>query len=227
MEFSSGSENLSVMKDAPRYLSYIATLVNKHMPRDGVVVDFGAGNGSQSSFVREPNSDYICVENDPHMQDELRARGYKTRDTLKSFEPNSVAAVISINCLEHIKGDQEAVHEIHEILEKNGKAIIYVPALPFLYSDMDRKVGHYRRYTKRTLSALFLASEFEVDALIYVDLLGVFATILYKYLPTRNSITESKGLKFYDRCLVPATIFLDRKLGYRFGKNLLIVVTKR
>jgi SAM-dependent methyltransferase len=227
MEFSSGSENLSVMKDAPRYLNYIATLVNKHLPKEGVIIDFGAGNGLQSSFVRKPNDKYVCVENNPQMQDELRGRGYTTRDTLKSFEADSVAAVVSINCLEHIKGDQGVIREIHDLLEKNGKVIIYVPALPFLYSDMDRKVGHYRRYTKKTLSALFQDSEFEINALFSVDLLGIFATILYKYLPTRNSSTESQGLKFYDRFLVPATIFFDRILGYRFGKNLLIVATKR
>lgn len=227
MEYSRGSENLSLMKDAPNYLNYIAKMVNKHLPKSGVIVDFGAGNGFQSSFVREPNEEYLCVEDDPLMQDLLRLRGYKIRSTLKSIEPNSVAAVISINCLEHIKDDEGVIHEIHDILEDNGRVIVYVPALPFLYSDMDQKVGHHRRYTKKTLSALFPPSEFTVDSLIYLDVLGIFATLLYKYLPTRNSNTENQGLKVYDRVLVPVTKVIDRILGYRLGKNLLVIATKR
>lgn len=227
MEFSSGSENLSMMKDAPNYLAYVAKLVNKHVSSRGITVDFGAGNGLQSSFLCKPHDRYFCVDSDPRMQDELRAMGYQATSSLKTFESGSVETVVSVNCLEHIERDDILITEFLNILKVDGKVVIYVPALPFLFSEMDQKVGHYRRYTKKSLLALFSKSEFEINNVKYVDVMGIFATILYKYLPTNNASTSKRGLKFFDRFLVPGTILLDRLLGYRIGKNLLIVATKR
>ena len=227
MEFSSGSENLSIMKDAPNYLTYVASLVNRYVSSEGITVDFGAGNGLQSLFMCKPHDRYFCVDSDPRMQDELRALGYQVSSSLKTFISNSVETVVSVNCLEHIERDDGVISEILNILKVDGKVVIYVPALPFLFSEMDQKVGHYRRYTKKSLAALFSESEFEINHLAYVDVLGIFATILYKYLPVNSSGTSSRGLKLYDRFLVPGTILLDQLIGYRAGKNLLIVATKR
>jgi len=227
MEFSSGSENLSIMKDAPNYLTYIAKLVNRYISSEGITVDFGAGNGLQSSFMCRPHDRYFCVDNDPRMQDELRELGYQVSSSLNTFKSNSVETVVSVNCLEHIERDDTVISEILNILKVDGKVVIYVPALPFLFSEMDRKVGHYRRYTKKSLVALFSESEFEINKVMYVDVLGIFATILYKYLPTDSASTSKKGLKFFDRFLVPGTILLDRFIRYGIGKNLLIVATKR
>ena len=53
--------------------------------------------------------------------------------------------------MEHIKNDQEVITNLYDNLRKDGLLFLYVPAFQFLYSDMDKSVGHVRRYEKKEL----------------------------------------------------------------------------
>ena len=59
MKTNLGSENLDVMENAPTYLKHVATLIRKHLPESGFVIDFGAGNGKQTLLIREPSASEI------------------------------------------------------------------------------------------------------------------------------------------------------------------------
>ena len=56
---------------------------------------------------------------------------------------NSIAYV---NVLEHIENDQLELSFTHDALKEDGYLLIFVPALSVLYSDLDRKLGHYRLF---------------------------------------------------------------------------------
>jgi predicted SAM-dependent methyltransferase len=57
--------------------------------------------------------------------------------------------IYSSNVLEHIEDDSRALNEMFAKLQINGKLAIYVPAFMFLFSDLDIKAGHFRRYSKK------------------------------------------------------------------------------
>ena len=63
--------------------------------------------------------------------------------------------VIYVSVLEHIADDLREFKLAKDVLTPGGKILIFVPALPFLYSPIDANTGHIRRYTKKGSSNLF------------------------------------------------------------------------
>lgn len=62
------------------------------------------------------------------------------------FKENSFNIVTAIDVLEHIQNDIYALSEIKRVLNKNGIAILLVPAHPKLWSTRDKNLHHFRRY---------------------------------------------------------------------------------
>jgi SAM-dependent methyltransferase len=226
VQMHSGSENLVLMETAIRYTKYVGRLVHKSLPIEGPIVEFGSGSGSQTQYVMPPQPRLTCVEINPELQAALRSRGYQAVGTLEELPSRSLAAVFSINCLEHVKDDESILKQIHECLKPGGTLVLYVPAMPTLFSAMDKLVGHQRRYRRRGLVELVRRTGFgEIDAR-YVDALGVVPSYLYKLNPRASGIPSKAGIKAYDTILFPLTRVVDKFTARLFGKNLFIVAVK-
>ena len=81
---------------------------------------------------------------------------------------------MAINVVEHIRDDQALVRRLAVLLKPGGSLLIYVPACPFAYGSLDKALGHYRRYTPATLTALLEGAGLAVSRPVYVNLLGLF-----------------------------------------------------
>jgi len=64
-------------------------------------------------------------------------------------------AILMADVLEHIDNDRSALKAALELLPLNGLLIVTVPADPALWSPHDEVLGHKRRYTSKTLEALY------------------------------------------------------------------------
>ena len=73
--------------------------------------------------------------------------------------------VMLSNVLEHIEDDAAAVRRFRSVLAEDGRLVILVPALPALYGSIDEAIGHFRRYTPRSLRAVIEANGFELESL--------------------------------------------------------------
>jgi hypothetical protein len=62
--------------------------------------------------------------------------------------------VVMHDVLEHIEDDQLAAFELRSLVRDDGTIIISVPALMSLYGLHDEALGHFRRYSPRTLRGL-------------------------------------------------------------------------
>jgi 2-polyprenyl-3-methyl-5-hydroxy-6-metoxy-1,4-benzoquinol methylase len=102
------------------------------------VLDFGAGLGTLADLWNEKfNQRPVCVEIDQNHNKILKNRGYETYTKL-DLNPNKIDLIYTSNVLEHIDDDVTVLRELAKSLESNGMIVIYVPAIQFLYSDMDR-----------------------------------------------------------------------------------------
>ena len=63
-------------------------------------------------------------------------------------------SVVMINVLEHVEDDVAALHDAWKALRPGGRLILWVPAMEWLYSDLDRRIGHHRRYHLKQLRRL-------------------------------------------------------------------------
>ncbi len=89
------------------------------------------------------------------------------------FEDGCMDVVVSLNALEHIPDDIQALGEIKRILRPGGLAVIVVPYGPNLYDDYDTYLGHERRYARKELAGkareagLAVQRDFCIGSLLY------------------------------------------------------------
>jgi len=166
------------------------------------------------------------VESDSAQANAITQQQIQAVTSMQALNNESVDYVYTLNVLEHIENDLGALQEIYSKIKPGGRLLIYVPAFQCLYSSMDRKVGHWRRYTKRTLVPLVRAAGFEVERASYVDSLGFFASYLYKYIGDSSGSLNPQTIYIYDRYLFPLSRLLDRLVGQWFGKNLVLLAHK-
>lgn len=220
-----GTENLEVMSGAKNYNAYLLDLARSVAKSGEKIVDFGAGIGT---FAIPLASEYeiTCVEPAKDARLRLANAGMDVVDNLSDVRQESVSAIYSFNVLEHIQDDVEVIREMREVMRPGGKLLLYVPAFQLLFSSMDRRVGHVRRYKKADLVLKLKTNGFTVLESRYIDSLGFFASLLFRIIGNNEGQINEGALIFYDRVLFPISRVLDRLLGSYIGKNLLVVAVK-
>lgn len=221
----SGVENLEAMKEAQNYNRFLLDLVRRNLVGDDIL-DFGAGAGTFALPFSTTDAVVICVEPDPDLRNSLSAAGLTVYSELQAIPLSSVDCVYSLNVLEHIEDDCAALADLCDRIRPGGKIIIYVPAFNLLFSEMDRLVGHHRRYRRKELVAKMQSAGFHVATARYIDCIGFFVALLYRGIANDDGIISPSMVKIYDRFLFPLSRILDRLLLGSFGKNLLVVGTR-
>jgi len=222
-----GSENLEVMREAVNYNRMLIELVQAHARQGDRVLDFGAGVGTFALPMRRDGYAVECVELDDAQRIALAAHGLPVHRTLADIGDQSVDYVYTLNVLEHIDDDIGVLRDIGRTLRAHGTLLVYVPAFPVLFTSMDLRVGHLRRYTRRDLRDKVAAAGFDVIAAEYVDSLGFLATLVYRFAGPDTGSIDRGALRAYDRYVFPVSRGLDRAFKRIMGKNVLLVARKR
>ena len=198
-----------------------------HNPKEAsIIVEFGAGAGTLADIMQqEYGLKPVCVEIDPKLIQILQTKGFQTYKDIKLL-PSSTNFIYTSNVLEHIEDDLDALKQIKRKMLPGALLAIYVPALPVLFSEMDTKIGHYRRYTKKELKQKVTDAGLKVDNCFYNDFLGVPAMLSLKLFGYKGKlgIGSKKSLIIYDRVIHPVSRLLDYFFMKRLvGKNLLLI----
>ena len=226
-EHYSGVDNLELLLDAKNYNAFLQRMVIESGKGAKVALDFGAGIGTFATAMRKDGTSVYCLETDPALVRRLTSCGHKVYSSLTEIPKNSLDYVYSLNVLEHLRDDLSVLRELNEKLKPEGRIFLYVPAFEMLYTSMDRKVGHFRRYRKEGLTACLLEAGFEVDLVKYVDSLGFLVTLVFKLIGNSRGDINPRMLRFYDRVLFPLSLRIDRVVNSAFGKNLMITARRR
>lgn len=215
----SGTDLLEVMAEAKIYNAYLTRLIAKNCTGHQLL-DFGSGSGQFAKALRDKGFQVECVEPDLHLASELRKEGFVVYTALHEIA-QKYDSIYSVNVLEHIADDQMAAEKLQTVLKPGGRMVIYVPAFQCLYSTVDAKIGHHRRYTKGTLAPLF--QNLTTLQLRYVDSLGFFAALLYKWIGNKEGHVSPLMLRIFDRIVFPLSLCLDLFLKNFLGKNVFYV----
>ncbi|MEI7594305.1 MAG: class I SAM-dependent methyltransferase [Bacteroidota bacterium] len=137
-----------------------------------------------------------------------------------------------IHVLEHIEEDKKALDIVCDSIQPGGYVLIQVPALPFLFSNHDRSVGHYRRYNKKTLKSIVDQEKYTIEKLWYQDPIGIIGS-LYYFKHKKIKLKSKDGIRLvkkqgqiYDKYIIPFERFLEKYIKFPFGLSLTMVLKK-
>ncbi len=221
-----GADNLDAMALAVNYNSYLVEQIIRQAGDAETIIDFGAGCGTFSLALRDRGFNISCVEPDESLREKLARQGFRCYADVSEVSPNSADFIFSLNVLEHIEDDAAIARALFSRLRPGGRLFVYVPAFAVLFTNMDQKVGHYRRYCKTSLRKILIDAGFDISSLRYADSLGFFATLLFKLIGNKDGAINERSLIIYDRFAFPLSRALDVVCGSLFGKNVKASATR-
>jgi SAM-dependent methyltransferase len=209
-----GHEVLGSFANAHKFNSWVSDIIRPYV--GDYVLEIGAGIGNITQKLM-PRIKYIASDCDPVYVKVLnnlaiRRPGLvaKCIDATKSNDianiKESVDTVICIDVLEHIVEDSKVLANLRDALVKGGRLIVLVPQGQWLYSSLDKAVGHVKRYSKHELEGLLRENGYEIEKMITFNKVGLPGWILNGKLLRRNKMAKYQ-LKIYD-----SIVFLSRRI---------------
>ena len=110
-------------------------------------------------------------------------------------------------------------------LNNGGHLIIMVPAHQKIYGNLDKAVGHFRRYEENFFKRDLL--DLKLIDFKYLDTLGYFLYYLNKVFYKNETYPSDLKIFLWDKIFTPITIFVDFITRYNFGKCIIAVYKKK
>ena len=136
-----------------------------------------------------------------------------------------VDSIVCLNVLEHVRDDALALRHMHAVLPSGGRVVLIVPAFEALYGPIDRRLGHFRRYSKRSVRALARSTGYAAVSLRYMNVIGFFGWHMNAHL-LRYTEQSASQIRIFDRCCVPVMRRIESWLAPPFGQSLFVVLEK-
>jgi SAM-dependent methyltransferase len=224
---------LEIFQHATQWKAYSARALRPFIAGD--VLEVGAGMGATSRFLCDGHQrSWTCLEPDAglhHQLDEslrarpLRSPGRALLGTVASLPAEErFDTILYVDVLEHIEDDRGELIDSAARLRKGGHVVVLAPAHQSLYSNFDKTIGHFRRYSKRSLLAA-APPTLHLVAAYYLDAVGMAASLANRLL-LRASMPTYGQIRFWDRVLIPASRLIDPILAFRVGKSVVAVWTR-
>ena len=214
--------------NATFHINYCLKFIKKYLK--GSVLEVGAGCGSFTrNYINKKIDSIVLTETDEKNILELK-KNFKNNSKIKIIDKNIYSidekfdAIIYLHVLEHIKNDKNEIKEAAKRLNKDGVLIIMVPAHQKMYSNLDKAVGHFRRYELEFFKTNF--ESLEMHSLKFLDSMGFFLYYLNKIFFKKEVYPSKLKIFIWDKLFTPVTIIVDFILRYKFGKCILTIYKK-
>ena len=222
-----GAATLERLAEAPRFNRWMFDRVRPWV--GDRVLEIGSGIGNLSQFLVDRAS-VVLTDTAPEYLERLRGRFGQMPgvEVMRLYLPHieePVAqrrfdTIVCLNVLEHVADDDLSLAAMSRLLDRRGRLILLVPALPGLYGSLDRALGHVRRYTPRELRTKFDRAGLRMRHLEYFNLAGLPGWWLAGRV-LRRAIIPAGSLRLFD-ALVPL-FTLERFLPWRLGQSLIAI----
>ena len=155
------------------------------------------------------------------------------------FGDNKISLIVSLDVLEHIDQEYRHLREYHRILKDDGKLLMTVPALPWLWSSHDRANRHRRRYTRNHLKTLLERESWQIERLTYcctflfplIMVIRLISKLVNKSIKSYNADWNFKipglGINWIFSRIFAAEAFWLARWRLPIGSSLLVVCRKR
>jgi glycosyltransferase involved in cell wall biosynthesis len=190
-----GYKSLQRMESLRRYNAWLWEKVAPYVGTRVLEVGAGTGNMTRQMASRElvvatdVDERYIRMlrntfGNDPH----VRVCRFDLGGDVPVELGNGFDSIICLNVLEHVEDDVRALRHLHDLLAPNGRVVLIVPAHQRLFGEIDRAIGHYRRYERVDLAERLRTAGFSVEHASAFNVIGALGWFVNARLLKRRAV---------------------------------------
>jgi len=163
---------LQAMQRARRFNRWLLAQFAHYLGEE--ILEAGAGIGNLTELLLDRRR-LCCVEDDlfyverlehayGHLQNVRICQGNLTnpKDMERATQDGAFDSVLCVNVMEHIEDELLLLHGFLRALKPGGCVVILVPNNPALYCEIDKTLGHFRRYTETALGNRLRDAGFDV-----------------------------------------------------------------
>ncbi|MFZ4731469.1 MAG: class I SAM-dependent methyltransferase [Pirellulales bacterium] len=196
----------------------------------GDVLEVGAGFGGTTPFLLTADvRSWTALEPDPELAHafsaHVRSAGVNVETEIRIGTVADLPGgrmfdcITYIDVLEHIEDDAAELASAAKLLRPGGHLVVLSPAYRWLYSEFDKAVGHFRRYTISSLRSAGPAS-LVPTRFFHLDAVGVAASFANRML-LRQSAPTATQIEFWDRRIVPISRIVDPLVLRSCGRSVI------
>ena len=230
-----GQQALERIAIAPAFNKWMYETISPYMKGD--ILEIGSGIGNISEFFLKNHKHLSISDYDLNYVNLLKSKfpqipanqihqiDLADKEFQISYQhlENKFDSLFMLNVLEHIEEDEYAIKNCKYLLKPGGILLVLVPSYSFLYSKMDKLLGHYRRYTISSLNSVLVSNHLLIRKGFYFNSLGILGWWWNKMF---NKAEISVGKMTLFNKLVAVGKILDRITFCKVGLSTIIVAEK-
>jgi 2-polyprenyl-3-methyl-5-hydroxy-6-metoxy-1,4-benzoquinol methylase len=214
-----------------KYKWTIKRLKNEGPETSSLIANIGCGAGTFTGMLASAGYRVTAFEPDPTAFAIAEKRvppgcSISTQGLFEIEGKERFNVVVMHDVLEHIEDDRQAVMKLSELMRPGGLLLLSVPALQSLFGRHDEQLGHFRRYSKKSLTKV-LGEGLEVIDVRYfgmasIPIVWLFSKRLRRDYPNISTDRVSLAQRLYG-----ALCDAEAQIREPVGTALLAVARKR
>lgn len=197
----------------------------------------GSGSGEFAVMLAKRGAIVLAIDIDKAFTDLTQRTaerlGVKLETQVSRLEDLSSVStfdiVVATDVIEHIEDDVRAAAKLRELLSLDGKLIITVPAMQSLFGYHDRVLGHFRRYSRPQLRALF-SSYLDIQRLRYFGFFFIPVTLMISKILNRPyptaAVGEAEARPSLVGMIIKVLFWFEKRFSFPMGTSLLLIGTR-
>src|SRR3989339_512887 len=202
-----GHFTLQLMDRMDNYNKWIINKFIKYIK--GSVLEIGCGIGSITQYCID-KCDVTAVD--------------ISSEYIGIVKENSFDTIVCSNVLEHIRDDIYALKNMNTLLKKDGYLVLLIPAGNALFSDLDKNLGHHRRYSRKDIENKLLQSGFSIEKQFNINIIGAIGWFVAGKILKRKELNKDLLITF--NILTPLFIFIDTIFRIPVGLSIINICKK-
>lgn len=225
----SGQETLESMNQAVWFNQWTLNKFKSYLQGD--ILEVGCGIGNFTCTLADYGKVWAIDINSKYIKQLQKTKTHQTKFGMGDIEKGEYFfgdkkfdCIVCINVLEHIENDLSALNNFYKLLNKGGKLILMVPSNQFLYGEIDKSIGHYRRYNRLNLIEKLEQLDFKIIRSWKFNFLGAIGWFISGKI-MKDTVVKQWKIRIFD-FIARFTLPLEDVLEPPIGTSILIIAQK-